>query len=213
LPEYSSIQTYIACNEENFKTIIRSFASVLAKLGIDPAYFLELLEGEMMDENFMYQGCGTDTQEYEYQEHTIHVRPYIMGWTPAVIPELTTNWMEIAILLWTEEIEMDHVTGEIKETYRSLLWQMMCALAEEFTQTGVYFTNEVTDGLPWEAIVKKQYESLYVFDAAIIPKSLHTVYKDWDEEQFMHMQTDDHLYIADKAIWKEAPWDLKNESS
>ncbi|WP_238557890.1 hypothetical protein [Paenibacillus shenyangensis] len=128
-----------------------------------------------------------------------------MGWTPAVIPELTTNWMERAILLWTEEIEMDHVTGEIKETYRSLLWQMMCALAEEFTQTGVYFTNEVTDGLPWEAIVKKQYESLYVFDAAIIPKSLHTVYKDLDEEQFMHMQTDDHLYIADKAIWKEAP--------
>ncbi|WP_156172259.1 hypothetical protein [Paenibacillus dauci] len=100
---------------------------------------------------------------------------------------------------------MDHVTGEIKETYRSLLGQMMCALAEEFTQTGVYFTNEVTYGLPWEAIVKKHYESLYVFDAAIIPKSLHTMYKDLDKEQFMHMQTDDHLYIADKASWKEAP--------
>lgn len=155
MPEYSHIQTYIPCDEKSYKDIFRSFVSVLIKLNIDPAYFLDLLEGEVTDKDFMYKGSSTATQEYEYQEHTIHVRPYIMGWTPEVIPELTTNWMEISILLWTEEIEMDNVTGEIKETYRSLLWQMMCVLAEEFTQTGVYFTNEVTDGLPWEAIVKK----------------------------------------------------------
>ncbi|ANF97861.1 hypothetical protein [Paenibacillus bovis] len=210
MPEYSHIQTYIPCDEKSYKDILRSFISVLLKLNIDPAYFLDLLEGGVTNKDFMYKGSSTATQEYEYQEHTIHVRPYIMGWTPEVIPELTTNWMEISILLWTEEIdEMDNVTGEIKETYRSLLWQMMCALAEEFTQTDVYFTNEVTDGLPWEAIVTNQYENLYVFDAAIIPKWLQTVYKDLEEEEFMHTQTSDHLYIADKAVWKEAPWDLK----
>ncbi|OKP86008.1 hypothetical protein A3844_14735 [Paenibacillus helianthi] len=209
MPEYSHIQTYLKCNRHNFKELINHFAKVLSSLYLDSRYFTSELEWEVSDNGFMYVGGGAESQIFVHNDFELHIRPYVMGLTPEVIKELEESWLEVSLLFWTEEIELDWKTGQLKDEFRTLLWAMLTRFSEEFKESGVYFTNEVTDGTPWEALVCYTKEDLWTFDAAIIPDHLIDMYNDGPEEMFVHKNKRTML-VARKSVWCEKPW-LSND--
>ncbi len=157
----------------------------------------------------MYVGGGAESQIFVRNDFELHIRPYVMGWTPEVIKELEESWLEVSLLFWTEEIELDWKTGQLKDEFKTLLWAMLTRFSEEFKESGVYFTNEVTDGTPWEALVCYTKEDLWTFDAAIIPDHLIDMYNDGPDEMFMHKNKRTML-VARKSVWREKPW-LSND--
>lgn len=82
----------------------------------------------------------------------------------------------------------------------------MKGVSNRFTETGVFFTNEVTDGRPWESLIMNNENELWSFDAAIIPIFLFEKYKDINEENFFNDYVADKLYIARKIVWNVQPW-------
>lgn len=206
MPEYSQIQTYLKCDRKNFKEIILHFSNVLKSLSLESKYFTTELEYEVSDNGFMYVGGDAESQIFDYNEHPFHIRPYVMGWTPKAISELEESWLEVSLLFWTEEIELDYRTGQLKDEIKSLVWSMLSKFSEEFKQTGVYFTNEVTDGIPWEAVVCSKKDEVWAFDAAILPAHLFDVYKDGYEEMFIYTNDNNTLYAARKSVWRIEPW-------
>lgn len=129
-----------------------------------------------------------------------------LGWTPEVFPELAESWLELDLLFWTEEIESDYRTGELKAQFKPYIWSLMEQFSDNYQQSGIYFTSEVTDGIPWDAAVTKRYDALWTFDAAIIPKDLTDLYLEPNDQVFFYGYYEDNLYLAHKNIWLERPW-------
>lgn len=205
LPEYSHIQTYLKCNQCNFKDVIKHFSEVLTSLLLDSKYFTTELEWEISDNGFMYVGGGAEAQLYDNNGYQLHIRPYVMGWTPEVFRELQEPWLEVSLLFWTEEIELDYKTGQLKDEFKYVVWVMMKKFSEEFKESGVYFTNEVTGGKPWEALMCGEKKEVWAFDAAILPGHLLNTYKDAPEDMFINMN--EHImYVARKSVWIAEPW-------
>lgn len=208
MPEYSHIQTYIKCDHLNFQDVIRLFSEVINSLELDSKYFNDELEWKVSENGFMYVGGGAAPQLYDNNGFQLHLRPYVVGLTPEVIEELKESYLEISILLWTEEIELDWRTGLLRSQHQSLIWRIMTKFSEEFKQTGVFFTNEVMDGVPWEAIVSGNKEGLWAFDAAILPVHLFDLYKDFPEDIFIY-KDEKVMYVAKKSVWGTEPWHIQ----
>ncbi|MBE1441247.1 hypothetical protein [Paenibacillus sp. OAS669] len=206
MPEYSHIQTYVKCNQDSFSQVLRRFSQVLNALNIDSQYFMKELVWELSDNGFMYVGSGAALQEYTINNSILHIRPYVMGWTPEVIKELNESWLEVCLLFYTDEIELDYRTGRLREFSEPIIWNILLEFSRVFTETGVYFTNEVTDGLPWESLVIGIESDLWSFDAAIIPTHLIDKYKEIDKEVFLYEYAVERLYIARKSVWNGKPW-------
>lgn len=125
------------------------------------------------------------------------------GWTPEERKELKDTWLEVSLLFLTVEIE--NRIGQLKGEHKSLVWAMMEQFSKEFTESGVYFTNEVTDGKPWEALMSRVKESIWEFDAAILPELLSHKFMDCPHEMFININSNT-IFVARKSIWRTEPW-------
>ena len=208
VPEYSQVQTYLKCDRENFTNIIKHFSKVLSDLNLPNDYFKSDFTWEVADDGFVYVGGGPEEHLLLVEDSLLHIRPYIMGWTPEVINDLDTSWIELSILFWTEEIELDIDTGLLREKFKPYIWSVLNKFSNEFNQTGTFFTNETTDGKPWEAIVEDDREWLLSFDAAIIPKELINKFMDLNLDIFFAKQEINQLFISRKRVWGEEPWEM-----
>ncbi|NRF94835.1 hypothetical protein HQN89_28500 [Paenibacillus frigoriresistens] len=201
MSEYSQIQTYIKSIPENFKCVIKRFAEVLESLGLDSKYFTTEQEWELLHTTWL--GGDAEEQLFHNDGDQLHIRPYVTGWTPEVRKELQDTWLEVSLLFLTVEIE--NRIGQLKDEHKSLIWAMMEKFSKEFTESGVYFTNEATDGRPWEALICGENEDKWEFDAAILPENLSQIYKDYPTEMFININ-EKTTFVARKAIWRSAPW-------
>ncbi|MBY0010759.1 hypothetical protein [Paenibacillus typhae] len=206
MPEYSHIQTSVRCDAGNFTSVLKEFAAFLSRVGLDNSYFCSGLEWELADNGFMYQGGNADAEEVPVEGLSLHVRPYVVGLTPEVFPELTESWLEINLLFWNEEITADYITGELVGKVTPYLWDLIKQLASGYQQSGVYFTSEVTDGKPWEAIITGNNAELWSFDAAVIPVELIERYGRPDDRLFYYTYDDNKLLLARREVWREEPW-------
>lgn len=206
MPEYSHIQTCVRCDAGNFTSVLKEFAVFLSRVGLDNSYFCRGLEWELADNGFMYQGGNADAEEVPVEGLSLHVRPYVVGLTPEVFPELAESWLEINLLFRTEEIEADYRTGELRDGVKHYIWDMMREFSTHFTQSAVYFTSEATDGKPWEAIITGSNAELWSFDAAVIPQELFERYEQPDDRLFYYMYNDNRLFLARREVWGEEPW-------
>lgn len=201
MSEYSQIQTYIKSNPENFKGFIKQFAEVLNSLGLDSKYFTSEQDWEHL--NTLWVGGEAEEQLFNNNGYQLHIRPYVTGWTPEERKELKDTWLEVSLLFLTVEIE--NRIGQLKGEHKSLVWAMMEQFSKEFTESGVYFTNEVTDGKPWEALMSRVKESIWEFDAAILPELLSHKFMDCPPEMFININSNT-IFVARKSIWRTEPW-------
>ncbi|MBG9787025.1 hypothetical protein [Brevibacillus laterosporus] len=208
MPEYSQIQTYIKCNNEMFPNKVTELVEAILPLGFNKTSLVEefsQIEWEVTEDGLVYVGGGSYDQLLNINNVNLTVRTYIMGWTPAVIPELSAVWLEISLLFHTFEIEDENETGMLKHPIKPVVWMLLSHISDYFSETGTFFTNEVTSGIPWESLMKKG-EGIWDFDAAIIPEHLTNEYREIDEELFFFKKNGDRMFFARKAVWKEDPW-------
>ncbi|MCU6793381.1 hypothetical protein OB236_14840 [Paenibacillus sp. WQ 127069] len=201
MSEYSQIQTCIKSNPENFKDVVKQFAEVLNSLGLDSKYFITDQEWELL--HTLLVGGDAEEQLFNNGGYQLHIRPYMTGWTPQEIKELQDTWIEVSLLFLTVEIE--NRIGQIKDEHKPLVWAMMEKFSKEFTESGVFFTNEVSDGRPWEALISGEKEGIWEFDAAILPEFLSHTYKDCPTEMFISINANT-IFVARKSIWRTEPW-------
>ncbi|KUP23352.1 hypothetical protein [Paenibacillus sp. DMB5] len=197
MPEYSHIQTYVRCDAGNFTRVLKEFAAFLSRVGLDNSYFCS--------DGFMYQGGNTDAEEVPVEGLSLHVRPYVVGLTSEVFPELAESWLEINLLFWTEEITADYRTGELLGEVKPYLWDLITQLSGSYEQSGVYFTSEVMDGKPWEAIITGNNAELWSFDAAVIPQELFERYEQPDDRLFYYTYNNNRLFLARREVWGRSP--------
>jgi len=209
MPEYSQIQTYLKCDNSNIKEIMTDFIHALNKCGINDAAIINdfnRLEWQIDEDGSLYVNGGDTTKELMIDEQWLHIRPFVMGWTSKSIKELKQSWLEVSLLFWTEEIVQDSFNYVLKEKYRSMIWKLMNIFSHFPNQSGVYFTNEATDGRPWEALIQNDSDNMWMFDAVIMNKKNMDFYEGIDESIFFSNVQEKEILIARKETWVKEPW-------
>jgi hypothetical protein len=85
MPEYSQIQTYIRCGEQNFKYNLLQYQLLLKDIGFCEEYIKENFQGIkwIEEENgFIYSGCDFKAAKFHYNNFSLELRPLVAGWTP-----------------------------------------------------------------------------------------------------------------------------------
>jgi len=180
---------------------------MLNKLGFDQLMLEDSfsdLDWEVSDDGFMYVGCKANSQSINYNDISLNIRPYVMGWTPQVITNLFEPWLEICLLYETEELIIDYATFKLKDEVKKPIWDTMCLMSQYFHETGTFFTDEISDGHSWEALID-EITDVFSFDAAIIPNKLKSIYKN-TPNPFVYKNVESNKLIVNKDIWGEIPW-------
>ncbi|WP_256761283.1 hypothetical protein [Cohnella sp. WQ 127256] len=188
---------------------MHDFINALNDCGIKDAEIISVfsgLEWEIDEDGSMYVSGGEETKELMIAGQRLHIRPFVMGWTSKSIKELQQPWLEVSLLLWTEEIVQYYFDYVLREEHRSVIWKLMNAFSHFPNQSGVYFTNDATDGRPWEALIQNDLDNLWMFDAAIINKENKNYYQVIDESIFFSNLQENELLIARKETWIKEPW-------
>ncbi|WP_105620036.1 hypothetical protein [Vallitalea okinawensis] len=81
----------------------------------------------------------------------------------------------------------------------------MKKIADFFPNQCIFFTDEVTDGMPCKALIEDKKGS-WQFDAAIIPKEYELIFK-CPPKQFKVTKENSLIYITRKNIWGISPWE------
>lgn len=208
MPEYSQIQTYVQCNNKRFPFIVTELIEAILPLGFSKPSLVEefnQIERDLSEDGMVDVGGGSYDQILSLCNVNLTVRPFIMGWTSAAIPGLSEGWLEMSLLLYSHEIEEENEPGLLKRPFRPVVWMLLSHISDYFSETGTFFTNEVTDGIPWTSLMT-QSEGIWDFDAAIIPEHLIDNYSQIDEEFFFFKKTEERLFLARKAVWEDEPW-------
>ena len=156
------------------------------------------------ENGFMYTGCNAPTVSINLFGIFLKVRPIVLGWTPKIMKEIKEPWLEISLLFEVEDIVRDFQESSLKDEVKKPLWATMVVISNEFSETGVYLTDEITDGRPWEAYLGC-HDDFWCFDAAIIPLAItdnNTCFPD----NFFRKEVDKSLYFMNKVAWGKASW-------
>lgn len=200
MPEYSQIQTYIKCNKETFINNMEQFQLLLNEIGFSDKYTLENfnnLQWIEEDNGFVYTGCNFKEEILSYDGFSLNLRPLILGWTPRISDNIKECWLEVDLLFNTEDISSNYKNPNFKEKINKIIIGHMMSFSKFFSETGVYFTNEDTDGLPWEALIDTG-DYLWAFDIAVIPLNLQNIYLNPPKEFRRYVMEDRCIYIRDK---------------
>lgn len=210
MSEYSQVQLYMECPIERFEDIRDRFIKCLFEYGFDQSYLqthFGKINWELADNFFMYTGCDAERITIIKDNISIDIHPIVMGLTPQVFPTLKENWVELALYLKTEDIIDDYKTNHLKTIWQPLIWDIMCLFEKHFSKEAIYFTDEVTDGMPWEAVIENKSEFQYwLFDAAIIPDHLKTHYDHPLADEFYKKDGNKKMLFARKVVWDQPPW-------
>lgn len=200
MPEYSQIQTYIKCNKETLIDNIEQFQLLLNEIGFSDNYILENfnnIEWIEEDNGFVYTGCNFKAKDISYNGFTLNLRPLVLGWTPRISEDIKECWLEVELLFNTEDIISNYKNPNFKEKINKIIIGHMMSFSKFFSETGVYFTNEDNDGLPWEALTGME-DYLWAFNIAVIPRNLENIYLNPPKKFRKQIIGDRCIYISDK---------------
>jgi len=200
MPEYSQIQTYIRCNKETFKDKMEQFQLLLNEIGFSDNYILEgfnNIEWIEEDNGFVYTGCDFKEEALSYEKFSLNLRPLVLRWTPRISEDIKECWLEVSLLFNTEDLISNYNNSNLKDEISKIIIGYMMSFSKFFNETGVYFTNEDTDGLPWEALTGME-DYLWAFNIAVIPSNLESIYLNLPKEFRRYVMGAKCIYIRDK---------------
>lgn len=215
MSEYSQVQLYIECDEAQFTEIRDRFIQCLSEYGFERNYlqtYFGTIEWELSDNFFMYTGCNAKRTSLLKDNTSVSVWPALIGLTPHVFTELQQNVVELVLFFETDHIIDDYKSAHLKKEWQPLIWDTMCLFYKHFGETTIYFTDEATDGQPWEALISKQDQNKYwLFDAAIVPNQLETYNMQFSQSDFYTETRIEHTIFARKVVWDQPPWSHPNQ--
>lgn len=177
MPELSNIQTYVKLNDTQFKPSITKFSNILKRLGVWNDTIktdLESLKWKIENNGMGY--FSNPKMEFLPTHLNIKVKPLIIAWSPAIDKTFKGNWISFELLIETatiKNLEGNKYKKGALETVKKLATEM----AIDFTETGIFFTNESQDGEEFDGLRTGDKNLLWNFDYAIIPSSLLHLYR------------------------------------
>ena len=205
MPELSNIQTIEKINGLDFKPIIERFSKVLRNVHlwnetIKDAF--EKFEWNVEKNGFVY--FSTEQLSPIFSKFlNIEVRPLVMAYTPEIDATFNDNWIMCELLIETEKLR-NVENGEFYDTTYPFVKFLASEMQKEFTQAGIYFTDEAQDGEDFDGIRNNDLSKLWQFDYALIPLTLENVYRKKPETHYMK-NSKNGFETWNMHRWKEKP--------
>ena len=201
MPELSNIQTYEKLFNHDFQPTIDKFAKVLKQIDLwnEEIEFAFKSFGRDVEENGIGYSSIHVPDFYKTKYSNVLVRPSAMVYSKEVHDSFSDNWISCELFIETEELESYETKEYYSQTY-DLIKNLAKEFAEEFKDTGVYFTNEMQDGEDFDGIIMKDQNKLWQFDYALIPNGLKNIY---DKKPDSHAITDSNDYFES---WHTERW-------
>lgn len=218
MPEYTQVQTYVACDEHTFAAVISRFRQALAAVQCTSPEVLDWLvhlEWPSWEEGYSIE---YPTLLLQSQETEVPARPYVL-FPFAEGQERWAVWVELGILFEAEFLRDSGFPfgppGTPIVPYRlpagHFIWRILEAFAAVFLENGVYFTDELQDGRVGSVLMKGKgnfwlYSAFYPqFDAAIIPVQLADRYGPLPE-LFEQIRLPGALGVVARDHFLALPW-------
>lgn len=216
MPEYTQIQTYIACNKDTFSEVVPRFQQVLDRIhGFSPEVqdWLSHLDWPSWEEGY---SVYSPTFLLQSQDQTFSARPYML-FPMSEKEERWADWVELGIYFGAEPLrEINLPVGPCKVQAGYFIWSILEAFALTFLENGVYFTDELQDGRAGEVLMERKGnfwiyspDPIYpLFDAAILPLKLVKRFEPVPEV-FAHVNLPQAVGVAAKDRFLSVPWNTK----
>lgn len=216
MPEYTQVQTFVACDENTFAELLPRFRHVLESAHCASPNVLDWLSH--LDWPSWEQGFSMDSPTLplllQSEAELFPARPYLFP----LLSKGEERWadrVELGILLEAEPLrEVDRPGGRWKVPAGSLIWRLLEAFALVFLANGVYFTDELQDGR-YESVVMEGKGNFWLysasdpvyplFDAAIVPVELADRFRPIPEI-FEQISLPGAIGVAAKDRFLAIPW-------
>lgn len=180
MPEYHQLQTYLRLHEATIRPQLLSLGKLLQQIGcwspeIGKAIKKAQLISDKLDDESLVDKNQLGWANFLAGGHNFMACPSILVWTPEVNPHLTEDWLEINLLFESSKLA-DIYAGQYHPGIEKGISSIAVEMSRTFTDTGVYLTDEVWDGEPFEGLVERDDLRKWDFDLAVIPRSLRLLY-------------------------------------
>ncbi len=177
MPEIHNIQTYAKVTEANYQQWLDKFAEALKAIGLWNDAIAESITSFKWERDELGGVFSTFTAPPDYACRVMdtQVSPYVFISLLTEGQQGDDYWLAFNLYIETDEL-YNPFTGEFYQETYALIKQLTQAMHQSFTETGVYFTNELQDMEALEAFSDNELTKLWEFDYAIIPNHLAVLY-------------------------------------
>lgn len=170
----SQIECYCKCTEENYNKYIQKYIKCLKQLNIESKVVYDwILDNKIVyDEDLVYTtySIKDNTIFLLNKEHKIFSYPYILLFKNSNQGDFL--WLTLGLTFLTEQI-WDDISYKYYSFFIEILEEISNVFFSEFSEYGVYLTDEIQDGVPLDIINGSyEYNTQHPFDFAIIKKTL-----------------------------------------
>ena len=203
MPELHSLQTYLSLAERAPGEVFAMHARFVERVGLwgpEMRAWFESLEWSPADDGVAYAGHAPSAIW-----RGLTVQPYILGWTPRVIGELRSDWLELGVWLRSEQVSRQ---STLDFRYRPEAARAIYELASSFmpllVDSPLFLTDEVQDGKPWQSWMGSG-DDPWAFDLAIAPNCVAWP-RDPTPPDLSHVDIPGGRAFARPSRWCELPW-------
>jgi len=168
MPELCYIQTYEKIVGSKYRPTLDRFCNVLKNIDLWNDEIKEAFDNfDWNDEEKSFTYSAISQLGYFTSKLSgVQIRPCVIL--------NSDNWISCNFLIDADELR-SFAYGFHIYTY-DLVKRLVFEMQKEFKQTGIYFTDEIQDGLEFEGINCNNPAKLWQFDYAVIPLTLEEVY-------------------------------------
>ncbi|EFH87684.1 hypothetical protein [Ktedonobacter racemifer] len=208
---YAQIQTYaIYEDQEDFAELLTRYQDTLKELGCDDqdvlAWLDEITWPESEEESFgdIYPATFTlrPAQGKPITCAGIDVSLYPNIGVPT-LDEEPQPWIGIN-LQFEDEALLTETGATYKPEVGAGIWHILRVLAKNFSELGVYFTEEWQENRSWRSIVEEAGDP-WAFDLAIFPRKL-AAYFEAIPAGYEGTVADEGFGFAQSNRWSPLPW-------
>jgi len=180
MPAYHQLQTYKIL-EADQKVVIEKYTQVLKNVGCwngDIQKHFDNFSWKIEDNGFVYTGIQKEWQRFKINDVEFCAAPHVLGWTPQGNPKLKSNYLELGLLFQSADLEEDFPSQIVyRKGLEEGFLKIMFEFAKLFPDSGIYLTDEVQDGEPWDGLLENDERKLWNFDMALISENFIKYYR------------------------------------
>jgi hypothetical protein len=206
MPELTSVQAYVSLEQRSPEQAFGMFKALLGDVRLltpEVAEWLGSLRWSPADDGLVYPSrqrwLAASVGGKELQ-----VAPHALGWTRQVLPALRSDWLEVGLLLKTEDLAHPSPDWRYRAEVTRSLYELLAAFLPISVDAPVFMTNESQDGRPWEAWIANG-DGAWEFDLAIASEQVR-----WPRQPipvgFSRATLKGGIAIARDEVWPVLPW-------
>ncbi|MBO9128924.1 hypothetical protein [Bacillus sp. 165] len=175
---YQQIQTYITNMDSNrFDRVLQTCKQILQKttlLGADIEKWIGDITWSTDDEGLFLINSPVCSPTFDLGEESGKIKAALsmFQWKKVNCRNVPECWIELSFCLKSELTD-----EELCRMYSAEIEAVMLQLSQTFQETGVYLTNVLQDGEPFEGLIMNNNDKLWDFQSAFIPNALISQYQ------------------------------------